>query len=90
MEKIVRIAEIEVYPEYLSEYLDFAEEVRNLCQRRRLSSPPENRPFPEIQTRYAQNGEVAQTQHYAANGQGDDEGDVWEEDMLEIVIELNF
>ena len=31
---IVRIAEIEVYPEYLSEYLDFAEEVDRLSVER--------------------------------------------------------
>ena len=31
---IVRIAEIEVYPEYLSEYLDFAEEVDRLSLQR--------------------------------------------------------
>ena len=51
-----------------------------------LTCPPENRPFPKVQTRHPQNGEIAQTQHYAADGQGDDEGDVWEDAVTDKLV----
>ena len=63
---------------------------RNLRQRRRLSGPPENRPFPEVQTRHAQNGEIAQTQHYATDGHGDDEGDVRENEAMTTLLRRFF
>ena len=46
---IVRISEIEVYPEYLKEYLEFAHNVG-------ATSVKENRAFPDLQARNAPHG----------------------------------
>ena len=91
---IVRLAEIEVYPQYLKEYLEFANEVDRLsverepgviclyCLRGSLSAAPEDRPLPEIQAGHAPHGERPETAHNEASRPRDDETDIQKAEII--------
>ena len=67
---IVRLAEIEVYPQYLTAYLDYANEV--------------DRPLPEIQTGHAPHGGRPETAHDEAPRPRNDETDIQEKRLIPI------
>ena len=90
---IVRIAEIEVYPQYLAEYLAYANEVDRLSVELEpgviclfpmqsaegsLPATPEDRPFPEVQAGHVAYGEESEPPHHAAVGPWDDEANIQE------------
>ena len=95
---IVRLAEIEVYPQYLKEYLEFANEVdrlsverepvhkdshsRNLCLRGSLSAAPEDRPLPEIQAGHAPHGERPETAYNETPRPRDNESDIQKAEII--------
>ena len=79
---IVRLAEIEVYPQHLKEYLEFANEVDRLCLRESLSAALEDRPLPKIQAGHAPHGERPEVTHDETTRSRDDETDIQKAEII--------
>ena len=67
---IVRLAEIEVYPQHLKEYLES------------LSAALEDRPLPKIQAGHAPHGERPEATHDETTRSRDDETDIQKAEII--------